>query len=80
MRPRIKCSFCAKDMEFEVKVPSLKAPGQVHYFFSCDCGRVASQAQLRRTPTSAAECKRLPKRRSVRGQSGKIGLPAGAKK
>ena len=44
--PRIeKCSFCAKDMEFEVRVPSLKALGQVHYFFSCECGRVASQAE-----------------------------------
>jgi hypothetical protein len=33
-------------MEFEVRIPSLSVPGQIHYFFSCECGRVTSQAQI----------------------------------
>jgi hypothetical protein len=32
-------------MEFEVRIPSLTVSGQVHYFFSCECGRVTSQAR-----------------------------------
>jgi hypothetical protein len=45
MAPKVRCCCCGKDMEFEVRIPSLSVPGQIHYFFSCECGRVTSQAQ-----------------------------------
>ena len=53
MIPTVKCSRCAKDMEFEVRVPSLSVPGQVHDFFSCECGRVTSQAHNEGAPSQA---------------------------
>ena len=53
MTPTVKCSRCGKDMEFEVRVPRVGTPGQFHYFFSCKCGRVTSQAQTENAASQA---------------------------